>query len=110
MPYLCGEEFEPEYASQRPDKVVKANAVNLYAAEFFAKCPGNGARVKYTLEIQTTAMVMVEQINDVLLSDRFREGYHEAFADHLADVLPGRQTLRAFHHGVQIETTREGNP
>jgi hypothetical protein len=84
--------------------------LNTYAAEFFAKCPGNGARVKYTLEIRTTEMVMVERINDVLLTDFFREGYHEAFADHLAQHLPGRQTLRAFHHGVQIETIREGAP
>ena len=84
--------------------------MNTYTAEFFAKCPGNGARVKYTLEVQTSRMVMVEQINDVLLTDFFREGYHEAFADHLAQQLPGRQTLRAFHHGVAIETVREGTP
>lgn len=84
--------------------------MNTYTAEFFSKCPGNGARVRYELQIQTSGMLMVERINDVLLTDALREGYHEAFADHLARQLPGRQTLRAFHHGVQIETIREGQP
>jgi hypothetical protein len=80
--------------------------VNTYTAEFFAKCPANAARVKYTLTIETTEMLMVEDINAALLRDEFREGYHEQMADRLAQLLPGRQTMRAFHHGVSIETTR----
>jgi hypothetical protein len=84
--------------------------VNTYTADFFAKCPSNAARVRYTLEIQSSQMVMVEDINAVLLSDEFREGYHEQLADRLALLLPGHQTMRAFHHGVQIETVREGTP
>ncbi len=84
--------------------------MNTYTAEFFAKCPTNAARVKYTLTIETSAMLMVETINDALLRDDFREGYHERMADRLAQLLPGRQTMRAFHHGVSIETIREGLP
>lgn len=83
---------------------------NVYTAEFFAKCPNNAARVKYTLTIEVPTMLMVEKINDALMRDEFREGFHEQMADRLAQLLPGHQTMRAFHHGVSIETIREGQP
>jgi hypothetical protein len=78
--------------------------MNEYTTEFFAHCPTNGVRIKYTLVIITSEVVMVERIIDTVnLLDR---GYHEAFADQLLREFGGRQTLTADHHGVRIVTTR----
>jgi hypothetical protein len=78
--------------------------VNTYRAEFFARCPINGARVHYTLRIETLEVIPVERINDVLHD--LREGLHEGIADSLCKAFGGRQTMTAFHHGVAIETVR----
>lgn len=78
--------------------------MNIYSLEFFAVCPNNGARIKYWLTIQTSAVIMVERINDtVMLLDR---GFHEEFADQLFREFGGKQILIADHHGVTIETVR----
>lgn len=78
--------------------------MNVYKAEFFAACPNNGARIKYTLTIETSEVLMVETINDTLwLLDK---GFHEEVADQLYREFGGVQTLTARHHGVDIETTR----
>lgn len=78
--------------------------LNIYTTEFFAVCPVNEVRVKYTLKIETTEVIKVEQIIDeVTLQHR---GFHEEIADQLHRVFGGRQTLKAHHHGVEIETLR----
>jgi len=78
--------------------------VNIYSTEFFAFCPNNGARIKYSLSIMTDKVIMVEDIIDeVTLHDR---GYHEEIADQLQRTFGGIQTLVAEHHGVTIITTR----
>jgi len=78
--------------------------VNIYRVEFFAKCPVNGIRIKYLLRIETTRVIRVESL--LAAAEDIGGGYHEAIADDLASLFPGRQTLTAEHHGVHIETTR----
>jgi hypothetical protein len=80
--------------------------LNTYNVEFFAKCPGNGVRVKYTLEIQTEELVMVEDILEFVDENTAQPVYHEQIADAFAGMFPGIQVMRADHHGVHIETVR----
>lgn len=78
--------------------------MNTYETEFFAICPVNESRVKYTLRIESPEVISVEHINDeVMLAQR---GLHEELADALHHSLGGAQKLSAFHHGVRIETLR----
>lgn len=78
--------------------------LNKYRTEFFARCPANGIRIKYTLVIETTKTIRVELI--VSRIEVIREGFHEALADELHAAFGGKQTLTADHHSVVIETER----
>lgn len=80
--------------------------LNTYTVEFFAKCPTNNVRIHYTLEIQTTELLMVEDILEFVEDNTANHVYHEALADVFAGVFPGVQIMRANHHGVTIETVR----
>ncbi len=82
--------------------------MNTYTTEFVAKCPVNGALITYALEIKTSVMIPVESILGVCAS--LTEGFHEPFADQLAQRFGGLQTLEAIHHGVRIKTHRSGPP
>lgn len=80
--------------------------MNRYKVEFFAFCPVNDVRIKYTLRIKlpSAQTVMAEDLVDaVKMLDR---GIHEEFADQLHHDFGGRQTLSAHHHGVCIKTKR----
>lgn len=79
--------------------------MNKYTISFVRKCPANGFAIAYRLTIETAETVMVEAIKDEILALP-ETAYHEDLADSLAACLPGRQTLVAHHHGVDIETTR----
>jgi hypothetical protein len=78
--------------------------VNKYTTEFFATCPNNGVRIKYTLRIETHEIILVERIITVVSS--ISDGFHEDIADVLLHRIGGVQTLTAEHHGVTIETVR----
>lgn len=79
--------------------------MNIYTTEFFAFCPVNEVRIKYTLRIESATMIKVEDIIDeVTLHQR---GFHEEIADQLHRVFGGMQKLNANHHGVDIETLRK---
>lgn len=78
--------------------------MNKYSVDFFATCPSNQTRVKYLLTIETTSVIMVEDIMSAVNS--ITTGYHEIIANMLCQKLKGRHTLTAHHHGVDIETTR----
>lgn len=81
--------------------------MNKYRYTFNRACPNNGLIINYRLMIYSPNVLMVESIIEEV--DNLPEkGYHEAFADTLTRVLPGRQVLRAHHHGVDIETVRGG--
>lgn len=81
--------------------------MNIYRIEFFAFCPVTPARIKYELTIEnpsTDNKLMAEDLVDaVTLIDK---GMHEEIADQLFREFGGRQTLKAHHHGVDIETRR----
>lgn len=81
--------------------------MNRYSVTFMAKCPNNDRIVRFALCVESKATIMVEDILkavDALPST----GFHEDIADALTVALPGRQTLTAHHHGVDIETVRGG--
>ena len=78
--------------------------MNTYRRTFYARCPNNGHMIVYRLAIETTQTIMVESI--VAACSSIGEGYHEEIADALSRLFGGRQTLAAFHHGVQIDTVR----
>ena len=80
--------------------------MNEYEVEFFARCPENGVRIKYTLQIRTHIVVPVENILAATAS--LTNGYHEAFAERLRDGFGGLQKLTADHHGCRITTHRSG--
>lgn len=81
--------------------------MNRYTHSFLVKCPVNDKAIRYTLIIQSSARVMVEDI--LRVADALpATGFHEDIADTLANQLPGRQFLHAHHHGVDIATQREG--
>lgn len=83
--------------------------MNRYAIEFFAKCPSNGVRIKYSLAIDTDSLVMVEDILEAVEANTLQPVYHEKLANAFALLLPGLQVMTAHHHGVDIETTRNGD-
>lgn len=77
--------------------------MNIYTQKFRATCPANGRSVDYTLTIESTRTIMVEDIQAAVTG---LKGYHEDFADQLAAQFGGNQTLRAYHHGTDIVTVR----
>lgn len=77
---------------------------NIYRHQFVSRCPNNQQPIVYALEIETDAMVRVEHI---VTAARVNEcAFHEVIADDLHARFGGRQTLKAHHHGVDIETRR----
>jgi len=61
--------------------------------------------VLYTLSIEINAMLLVENLIEVVtMHDK---GYHEDIADQLLREFGGVQTLTATHHGVEIKTIRK---
>lgn len=76
--------------------------MNTYRYTFAAACPGNGEQIIYSLELQNADMVRVEHIKTACALHR--EGFQEHIAQDLHSRFGGRLTLRAMHHGVEIET------
>lgn len=79
--------------------------MNVYRCRFMIVCPVNGIAVTYALEIEAVHMIRVEAIQ-AAIRDLGERGFHEDAADKLFVALGGRQTIRAHHHGVDIETSR----
>lgn len=83
--------------------------MNTYTTEFSTNCPTNGVRVKHRFRIECAHVIPVEEIVSVVESIEAGERlYQEEIADRLAAALPGRQVLFGHHHGVDIETHRDG--
>jgi hypothetical protein len=78
--------------------------MNIYRHRFIAKCPHNGAQILYSLEIETDEVIHVEHI--VTACALLDSGFHEEIADSLVKRFNGMQTIKAHHHGVDIETQR----
>lgn len=83
---------------------VLESKMNIYRHRFNARCPSNSAVIAYEIEIQSKQMILVEDITVTCAA--FDAGYHEAMADTLFVRFGGQQTMRAHHHGVDIETRR----
>lgn len=79
--------------------------MNKYTVKFFARCPTNGVRVEYTLEITTNKTIKVEMLIETV--GQYDGWYHEDIADNLLERFGGEQNLLALHHGVFIETKRK---
>ncbi len=79
--------------------------MNIYHTTFKAICPNNGLIVTYHLTVETREKIMVESIMRACHIES--RAYHEDLADKIyAAIGAGRHTLKAFHHGVHIETRR----
>jgi hypothetical protein len=78
--------------------------MNIYRTEFFSKCPVNGIRVKYNLEIKTDKTIYVEAI--IVALNNLNHKSHEQIADYLHQQFGGLQNIHADHHSVAIETVR----
>lgn len=82
--------------------------MNIYRHRFYARCPNNGETVAYDLAIETTGTIMVEAIVEAgRETDSLPQSYHENIADMMLSRFGGVQRLKAWHHGVEIETVRE---
>lgn len=84
--------------------VIIARMVNKYAYRFVNTCPVNNRPVQYHLVIESLVTIEVEKIMEKCAG--FAPGFHETIADELHAEFAGHQTLRAHHHGVDIETQR----
>lgn len=78
--------------------------MNTYRHAFAATCPSDGDLIVYSLEIESDAMIRVEHIRAA--TAQLKHGYHEAIADTLTGMLPGRHRMIATHQGVEVETIR----
>lgn len=78
--------------------------MNIYRHNFVCACPNNGFAIVYSLQIETDRVIYVEHI--VTAAALHKQAYHEAIADDMHARFGGRQTLKAHHHGVDIETRR----
>jgi hypothetical protein len=81
--------------------------MNTYTYSFTRHCPNNELVISYSLTIEAHHTIMVEKIVRTVKRLPYR-AYHEEIADTLAVLLPGVQTLRAHHHGVDVMTVRGG--
>ncbi|TGV26370.1 hypothetical protein [Mesorhizobium sp. M4B.F.Ca.ET.143.01.1.1] len=78
--------------------------MNTYSHQFYARCPGSGDTIEYSLKLETGRTVMVE---DIEKECSFPEpAYHEDIANKLAKIFGGRQTISAYHGCIHIETVR----
>jgi hypothetical protein len=78
--------------------------LNKYKLTFTALCPVNNKKITYNLEIKSNAMIRVEDL--LAFVWQVDQGFHEAIADSLIERFGGQQILRAYHHGVFIDTER----
>jgi hypothetical protein len=67
-------------------------------------CPNNNEAIVYSLTIESDKVIYVEHIKTA--ASLHKRAFHEAIADDLHVRLGGRQTMKAHHHGVDIETVR----
>lgn len=76
--------------------------MNTYRYSFDCVCPSDGTTVTYELTITSPGKILAEKIREICNAG---PSHQEDLADKLA-ALGGRQTIRATHQGVEIETVR----
>jgi hypothetical protein len=77
---------------------------NVYTLLFTTVCPVNSLPVQYELEVTSVHRIMAEDLQAACAE--LKTGLHEDIADKLYERFGGRQSLKAFHHGVDIFTRR----
>lgn len=78
--------------------------MNAYRHKFYATCPKDGEAILYDLIIETSNIIMTEDIvTECTVSEPV---FQEALADRLIKMFGGRQTIVATHTSVEITTTR----
>lgn len=77
--------------------------MNIYRTRFNSRCPENGDIINYELEIQSRETLMAEWIERAAAVE---SSLHEVLADALFKRFGGRQSLKARHGSVEIETIR----
>lgn len=98
------------YPYSGPCPTCEGAPFNVYRQRFEAPCCNNGLPVSYELEILTTQLIMVEEIQAAVVeAAQLSKPYHETMADFFAERFGGLQVMRAHHHGTNIET-RRGRP
>jgi hypothetical protein len=80
--------------------------LNIYRCEFISRCPNNREFILYSIEIvkPSDETIYVEHIT--IAAQLYNEAFHEQIADFFYKRFGGEQVLKAFHHGVHIETRR----
>jgi hypothetical protein len=78
--------------------------MNIYRYQFVANCPTNDKPIIYSLSIETEEVIYAEHL--MTACALIESDYHEDIADKLSERFKGVQTLKANHHGVDIETRR----
>lgn len=79
--------------------------MNIYRHQFICTCPANKQPIIYELEVRSQKMIYVEKIG--VACQMWQQEYHEKIADALEKQFPDTyQVLKAWHHGVEIETQR----
>lgn len=76
--------------------------MNTYRYTFVASCPANGEQIIYSLALHHKDKILVEHIKTACALHC--QGYQEDIAADLHARFGGLLTLRAMHHGVEIET------
>jgi hypothetical protein len=80
--------------------------LNIYKFKFISEptrvdCfPAN-----YAVEVEARVPVDLDKIECVLVDARHLDTPHE-IADHVAELMPGKQTITSWHQGVQVVTVR----
>lgn len=83
--------------------------MNTYKTHFTARCPADGQRIVYALEMKTDEVVMVEAINGEI--DEIQEDYQESIAARLLDAFPSCSIrLVGTHQGVEITSELQARP
>ena len=77
--------------------------MNIYRMTFTATCPVDGEQIAYSLEIVANDTIRAEDIEATVPTGTV---FHEDLADLFFDKFGGKQTIRARHGRVDIETFR----
>lgn len=75
--------------------------MNTYRTQFIARCPSDGQRIFYNLEMRSDDTIMVESINGVL--EEITDDYQESIAQRLTEAFPRCSIrLHGVHQGIEI--------
>ncbi len=77
--------------------------MNKYTVHFTCLCPNDNETISYKTIIETTQMIMVEDINDYVFSLSKDKMYQEDVTEKIATKFKSSVTTFGSHQGVEIE-------